>query len=164
MFDGSKQKKGKNLTEIYKTKNNFRIDQHHHFLYTMEPLMQLNALMLLMDGGRLELGRALGSGFSLQPPFCWLYSRTDRGPDQQEDPCPVKHNPDGLRWSEGNLWALSVKVCSPGPALLYKQGLNPTLCLCGWKSPVVCGLWSQPSPSLFTYFAQCTGILVSCVR
>lgn len=43
------------------------------------------------------LGLGLGLGFLAVATICGLYSGTDTGADQQEDPRPVKHNPGGLR-------------------------------------------------------------------
>lgn len=111
--------------------------------------------------GQRQVGAWFGSGvgFLAVATLCGMCPGTDRGADQQEDPCPVKHNPCGLRWSEGNFGALSVKVCSLGSAILYKQGLIPKVYTPGWQQRERSGLWSPPSPWLLTSFAQCTGVL-----
>lgn len=49
--------------------------------------------------GLRQVGARFGSGvgFLAEATLCGLCSGTDRGADQQEDPCAVKHNPGGLR-------------------------------------------------------------------
>lgn len=62
-------------------------------------MLQIQCEGLKVSYGLRQVGAWCGSGVRVLAvaTLCGLYSGTDRGADQQEDPCPVKHNPGGLR-------------------------------------------------------------------